>query len=158
MVDLLPDEQLADVDVGLAPRPEEVPGTAQRTAVGQLLPFLPAQEASGDDVVHLFLGLDHSVVAIVGLVELPVQIAVEDLQSFHQLLQVDIGVLGVEEELLGVAELEVVGGVEGQEDCGLEVAGLVLEVLLVGGEHVGQVLHDHRDVLQRLVLRLRVHH
>lgn len=63
----------------------------------------------------------------------------------------------MKEELLGIAELEVVRSIEGKEDCGFEVAGLVLEVLHVGGEHVGEIFHDHGDVLQGLMFCLCVH-
>lgn len=63
----------------------------------------------------------------------------------------------MEEQLFWIAELEVVGGIEREKHSGFEVAGLVLEVLHVGGEHVGQVLHYHWDVLKSLVLGLRVH-
>lgn len=85
------------------------------------------------------------------------QIAVEDLQPFHQLLQIHISILCMEEQLFGIAELEVVGGIEGQKHSGFEVAGLVLEMLHVGCEHVGQVFHYHRNILKSLVLGFGVH-
>lgn len=51
--------------------------------MGQLFPFLPAKEASGDNVVDLFLSLNDSVISIVAFIELPMKITVEDLQPFY---------------------------------------------------------------------------
>ncbi len=79
----------------------------------QLLPTFPPKEPSRNDIVHLFLSFHHSVVSAVCVIELSMQICIEDLKPFNNLLQVDVCILSVKQKLFGVTELEVIGCVEG---------------------------------------------
>jgi hypothetical protein len=157
VINPLPNKKLADVNIRFAPRPKQIPRRTKRAAMRQLLPSFPAKKTSRNDVVHLLFGLYNSIVPIVNLIKLPMQVSIEDLKPFHNFLEVNVGIFSMEKELFGIAELEVVGGVERKKDGRLEVAISVLEVVHVGGEHIGEVSHDHGDILQCLMLCLGVH-
>ena len=65
----------------------------------------------------------------------------------------------MEEQLPWIGKLKIVGVVEWQEDSGLEDrSSLVFEVLLMRAEHIRQILHDHGDIHESLVLGFGVHH
>jgi hypothetical protein len=59
VVDLLEDYQLREVEVGLGPRPEQVPAGLEVAAFGQFGPMLGAHEPSRDDVIDLLPRPDH---------------------------------------------------------------------------------------------------
>lgn len=61
----------------------------------QLLPPLPPEKTSRDDIVNLLPRFDDPIVAVIVGVELPMQIGVEYLQPLHDLLQIDVGILGM---------------------------------------------------------------
>jgi hypothetical protein len=126
--------------------------------VGELLPSFSSQKTSGNDVVNLLFCFDHSVVSVVDFIELSMQVAIENLQPFYYFLQINIGIFCVEKQLFGIAELKIVGAIKGEEDGRLKVTILILEVLHVGGEHVGEISHYHWNILKCLMLGFGVHH
>lgn len=123
----------------------------------QLFPPLPPEKTSRDDIVNLLPRFDDSIVAVIVGVELPMQIGVEYLQPLHDLLQIDVGILGMVQKLPGICHLHVAAAIEGQEDGWLEIACLFFEMLQVSGEHIDQISHDERNIRQRLVLWFGVH-
>jgi hypothetical protein len=71
VIDSLPNQQFAYVDVGFAPRPEKIPARSQRTPMREFFPIFPPEKPSRDDIVYFFFGLDHSIVPILSIIELP---------------------------------------------------------------------------------------
>lgn len=86
------------------------------------------------------------------------KIPIENLESLYYFFQVDVGIFSMQKELFGIAELEIIGSIEGKENGRLEIACFFFKVLHVGCEHIGEILHDHRYVLKGLVLGFGVHH
>jgi hypothetical protein len=92
------------------------------------------------------------------ILELALDIGIKHLHPFNQGLQVDIRGLGMLQQESRIIELIHLGiaAVEGHEYGGSEIVGPALLIVEVGLECVDRLLHDERNVEQRLGLRLCV--
>ena len=130
----------------------------------QLLPSSSPQETCRDYVVHFLLRLHYSVklsllsLFISTILKLTLHISIKHLHPFNQRLQVHICSLGMLQQEPRIIELIHLGiaTVEGHEYGGSEIVGPALLIVEMGLECVDCLLHDERNVEQRLGLRLCV--
>ena len=113
MIDSLPDQKSADVDVRFAPRPEKIPTWSQGTTMRKFFPIFSSQKSWSNDVINFLFTLYNPVESMLALTELPMKVTIENLQPLNHFLQVDISTLSMDQKLLWVSHLKFISGIEG---------------------------------------------
>ena len=124
----------------------------------QLFPPFSPQKRCCDNIINLFLRFnDPIVLRLIAIVELPLQIQVECLHSGYQHLQINVGILCVQKELLRICHFEVSSRIKRQKDGRLK-SFPVRKMIDMSRKQCFNVPHDIGYFAIRLHLGLHVGH